>query len=225
MKKLWGGRFREKTDRLVEEFTASLPFDRRLYRYDIEGSMAHCRMLRKQGYLSTREEKRILSALAGIRRRIESGKFAFGPEDEDIHMAVEKALIRKAGPAGEKIHTGRSRNDQVALDMRLYLRDEAGEVLGLIGKLQSAILRKAKAEIDTIMPGYTHLQRAQPVLLSHYLLAYREMFDRDAARLKECLVRINVMPLGSAALAGAGLPLDGRYVARLLGFPRLSENS
>ncbi len=225
MSKLWGGRFGEKTDRLVEEFTASLPFDRRLYRYDIKGSKAHCRMLRKQGYLSAREEKKILSALAGIRRRIESGKFAFDPADEDIHLAVEKALIRQAGPAGEKIHTGRSRNDQVALDMRLYLRDEAGEVLELIERLQSAILRKAKAEIDTIMPGYTHLQRAQPVLLSHYLLAYREMFDRDAARLKECLERVNIMPLGSAALAGAGLPLDRRYVARLLGFPRLSANS
>ena len=225
MKKLWGGRFSIKTDRLVEEFTASLPFDKRLYRYDIEGSMAHCRMLRKQGFLSAREEKKILSALGDIRRRIESGKFAFDPADEDIHLAVEKALIRKAGPAGEKIHTGRSRNDQVALDIRLYLRDEAGEVLRLIGELQSAILRKAKAEIDTIMPGYTHLQRAQPVLLSHYLLAYREMFDRDEARLKECLERINVMPLGSAALAGAGLPLDRNYVARLLRFPRLSENS
>ena len=225
MKKLWGGRFRNKTDRMVEEFTASLPFDRRLYRYDLEGSMAHCRMLRKQGFLSAREEKKILSALGDIRRRIESGKFAFDPADEDIHLAVEKALIRKAGPAGEKIHTGRSRNDQVALDIRLYLRDEAGEVLRLIGELQSAILRKAKAEIDTIMPGYTHLQRAQPVLLSHYLLAYREMFDRDEARLKECLERINVMPLGSAALAGAGLPLDRNYVARLLRFPRLSENS
>jgi argininosuccinate lyase len=225
MKKLWGGRFRKTTDRLVEEFTASLPFDKRLYRYDIEGSMAHCRMLRKQGFLSAREEKKILSALGDIRRRIESGKFIFDPADEDIHLAVEKALIRKAGPAGEKIHTGRSRNDQVALDIRLYLRDEAGEVLRLIGELQSAILRKAKAEIDTIMPGYTHLQRAQPVLLSHYLLAYREMFDRDEARLKECLERINVMPLGSAALAGAGLPLDRNYVARLLRFPRLSENS
>ena len=225
MKKLWGGRFRKTTDRMVEEFTASLPFDRRLYRYDIEGSMAHCRMLRKQGFLSAREEKKILSALGDIRRRIESGKFAFDPADEDIHLAVEKALIRKAGPAGEKIHTGRSRNDQVALDIRLYLRDEAGEVLRLIGELQSAILRKAKAEIDTIMPGYTHLQRAQPVLLSHYLLAYREMFDRDEARLRGCLERINVMPLGSAALAGAGLPLDRNYVARLLRFPRLSENS
>jgi argininosuccinate lyase len=225
MKKLWGGRFRKTTDRMVEEFTASLPFDRRLYRYDIEGSMAHCRMLRKQGFLSAREEKKILSALGDIRRRIESGKFAFDPADEDIHLAVEKALIRKAGPAGEKIHTGRSRNDQVALDIRLYLRDEAVEVLRLIGELQSAILRKAKAEIDTIMPGYTHLQRAQPVLLSHYLLAYREMFDRDNARLKGCLERINIMPLGSAALAGAGLPLDRNYVARLLRFPRLSENS
>jgi len=225
MKKLWGGRFKEKTDGMVEEFTASLPFDRRLYRYDIEGSMAHCRMLRKQGFLSAREEKKILSALGDIRRAIESGKFAFDPADEDIHLAVEKALIRKAGAAGEKIHTGRSRNDQVALDIRLFLRDEVREVLRLTGELKSAILRKAKAEIDTVMPGYTHLQKAQPVLLSHYLLAYREMFDRDEARLKGCLERINVMPLGSAALAGAGLPLDRKYVAKLLKFPRLSENS
>ncbi len=225
MKKLWGGRFKEKTDGMVEEFTASLPFDRRLYRYDIEGSMAHCRMLRKQGFLSAREEKKILSALGDIRRAIESGKFAFDPADEDIHLAVEKALIRKAGAAGEKIHTGRSRNDQVALDIRLFLRDEVRGVLRLTGELKSAILRKAKAEIDTVMPGYTHLQKAQPVLLSHYLLAYREMFDRDEARLKGCLERINVMPLGSAALAGAGLPLDRKYVAKLLKFPRLSENS
>jgi len=225
MNKLWGGRFKEKTDRMAEEFTSSLPFDRRLYRYDIEGSMAHCRMLRKQGFLSAREEKKILSALGDIRRRVESGKFAFDPADEDIHLAVEKALIRKAGAAGEKIHTGRSRNDQVALDIRLFLRDEVKEVLRLTGELKSAILRKAKAEIDTLMPGYTHLQKAQPVLLSHYLLAYREMFDRDEERLKECLERINVMPLGSAALAGAGLPLDRNYVAKLLKFPRLSENS
>ncbi|MCX5833466.1 MAG: argininosuccinate lyase [Deltaproteobacteria bacterium] len=225
MNKLWGGRFGKKTDRMVEEFTSSLPFDRRLYRYDIEGSMAHCRMLRKQGFLSAREEKKILSALGDIRRRVESGKFAFDPADEDIHLAVEKALIRKTGSAGEKIHTGRSRNDQVALDIRLFLRDEVKEVLRLTGELKSAILRKAKAEIDTVMPGYTHLQKAQPVLLSHCLLAYREMFDRDEARLKECLERINVMPLGSAALAGAGLPLDRNYVAKLLKFPRLSANS
>jgi argininosuccinate lyase len=225
MKKLWGGRFGKKTDRRVEDFTASLPFDRRLYRYDIEGSMAHCRMLRKQGFLTAREEKKVLSALGGIRKRIESGKFVFDPADEDIHLAVEKALIRRAGAAGEKIHTGRSRNDQVALDIRLFLRDEVRDTLRLIGELQSALLRKAGAEIDTVIPGYTHLQRAQPVLLSHYFLAFREMFDRDEARLKSCRERINVMPLGSAALAGAGLPLDRKYVAKLLGFPELSQNS
>ncbi len=225
MKKLWGGRFGERTDRRVEDFTASLPFDRRLYRYDIEGSMAHCRMLRKQGFLTAREERKILSGLGDIRRRIESGRFVFDPADEDIHMAVERALIRKTGAAGEKIHTGRSRNDQVALDIRLFLRDEVREILRLIGGLQSALLRKAKAEIDTVMPGYTHLQRAQPVLLSHYLLAYWEMFHRDGARLESCLERIDVMPLGSAALAGAGLSLDRKYVAKLLGFPAISRNS
>ena len=224
-KKPWGGRFNQPTDKLVEEFTASITFDKRLYRYDIEGSIAHCRMLARQGIISPGEEKEIVAGLEDILGDIEAGKFTWTSDLEDIHMAVEKALIVRVGKAGEKLHTGRSRNDQVSLDMRLYLRDEVNIILGLISALKFSILVTAKNEIDTILPGYTHLQKAQPVLLSHYLLAYREMLDRDEIRLKECYNRINIMPLGSAALAGTGLPIDREYVAELLNFPKITENS
>ncbi|MBE9547532.1 MAG: argininosuccinate lyase [Proteobacteria bacterium] len=223
--KPWGGRFNHPTDRLVEEFTASIQFDKRLYRYDIEGSIAYCRMLAKQGIISSEEEEKIVSGLENILKDIEAENFAWTPDLEDIHMAVEKALIDRIGKAGEKLHTGRSRNDQVSLDMRLYLRDEVEKTLDLISALKSSILKAAKNEIDIILPGYTHLQRAQPVLLSHYLLAYREMLDRDEARLKECYDRINIMPLGSAALAGTSLPIDRGYVAELLNFPKITKNS
>jgi len=223
--KPWGGRFNQPTDKLVEEFTASIKFDKRLYQYDIEGSIAHCKMLARQGIISPEEGKKIVSGLEDILGDIEAGSFAWTSDLEDIHMAVEKALIARVGKAGEKLHTGRSRNDQVSLDMRLYLRDEVNIILGLISALKSSILVTAKNEIDTILPGYTHLQKAQPVLLSHYLLAYREMLDRDEARLEECYSRINIMPLGSAALAGTGLPIDREYVAKLLKFPGITKNS
>jgi argininosuccinate lyase len=223
--KPWGGRFSEPTDREVEAFTTSLRYDRRLYRCDIEGSIAHARMLAKQGIITKREATSIRTGLLAIRSEIEAGTFIFHPDDEDIHMAVEKALTARIGEAGGKLHTGRSRNDQIALDVRLYLRAEIGDILTLLKNLKAGFVERAKAEMGAIMPGYTHMQKAQPVLLSHYLLAFREMLDRDEARLRECLERVNVMPLGAAALAGTGLPIDRRYVARILGFPQVTANS
>ena len=224
-RKLWSGRFSEETDRLVEVFTASLPFDMRLYEHDIDGSIAHCRMLGKQGIIPTADAGKIVEALEEIRQEIRSGAFRFVQSDEDIHMAVERGLIERLGPAGGKVHTGRSRNDQVSLDMRLYLRDEIGDILKLVAGLQGVFVTLAKREIDTILPGYTHLQKAQPVLLAHYLLAFREMLERDTQRLAGCLGRVNVMPLGSAALAGTSLPLDRKQTAKLLGFDAISANS
>ncbi len=223
--KPWGGRFLGQTDKQVEAFTASIHFDKRLYRCDIEGSIAHARMLAKQGLLAPDEKEAIVAALAEIRKEIDEGRFIFQIDDEDIHMSIEKALIARLGAVGGKLHTGRSRNDQVALDMRLYLREENGDLIGLLRGLKGTLLALAKKEINTIMPGYTHLQKAQPVLLAHYLLAYWEMLDRDEARLRDCEKRVEVMPLGAAALAGTGLPLDREYTAKLLGFPALSQNS
>jgi len=209
----------------VEEFTSSLAFDRKLHRYDIEGSRAHCRMLARQGLLTAEEEAVILEGLDAIGKEMEAGTFPFTADMEDIHMAVEKALIARVGEAGGKLHTGRSRNDQVALDVRLYLRDALKALLAELGALNSLLLTLARRELGVILPGYTHLQQAQPVLLSHYLLAFWEMFSRDTARLKGCLERVNVSPLGSAALAGTGLPLDRSVTADLLDFPDISKNS
>jgi argininosuccinate lyase len=224
-KKPWAGRFNEPTDALVEAFTASIHFDKRLYRYDIEGSIAHARMLARQKMISENEEKNIVAGLKAILADIEKGRFIFNVRDEDIHMAIEKSLIDRIGETGGKLHTGRSRNDQVALDIRLYLRDEIRIIGEMIAGLKSKLVDLAKSEIDTILPGYTHMQRAQPVLLSHYLLAYREMLERDEQRLRECHERVNIMPLGSAALAGTSLPIDRACTARLLGFKKMSENS
>jgi len=224
-KKPWAGRFTEATDRLVEEFTSSLGFDRKLSRYDIEGSTAHCRMLARQGLLTASEEKAILEGLEAIGKEMDQGTFPLTADLEDIHMAVEKALIARIGDAGGKLHTGRSRNDQVALDVRLYLRDAVKTILTELDALKSVLLSLARRELGVILPGYTHLQQAQPVLLSHYLLAFHEMFSRDGERFEEVLGRVNVLPLGSAALAGTGLPLDRNLVADLLGFPEISKNS
>ncbi len=223
--KPWGGRFKGGTDREVEAFTASIAFDRRLYRHDIEGSIAHARMLARQGILTAREEKAVVAGLKGIRKDFDRGGLSFADADEDVHMAVEKELIRRIGDAGAKLHTGRSRNDQVALDLRLYLREEIGHILEGIGALKEALADLAGREIDTVLPGYTHLQRAQPILLSHYLLAYREMLDRDESRFRECRGRVNVMPLGAGALAGTGIPIDRRVTAELLEFPEMTRNS
>ena len=223
--KPWGGRFSEPTDRQVEAFTSSLHYDRRLYRCDIEGSIAHARMLARQGIVTKGEARAICAGLREILAEMEAGTFPFHPDDEDIHMAIENALTERIGGAGGKLHTGRSRNDQIALDIRLYLRDEIGRMLALVGSLKSAFLELAKKECGVILSGYTHLQKAQPVLLAHYLLAFWEMLARDEARLRDCLKRMNLMPLGAAALAGTGLPLDRRYVARLLRFPAVTANS
>jgi len=223
--KPWGGRFKENQLPSAEQFTASIHFDKRLYRFDIEGSMAHAKMLAKQGIIKPEEAGQIIEALGEILREIGRGDFAFETRLEDIHMNIEKALVEKLGEVGEKLHSARSRNDQIVLDMRLYLRSEIKELLSLINALMSTIVDIAKANIDVIMPGYTHMQRAQPILFSHYMMAYYQMFKRDGARLNDCLKRINVMPLGSAALAGTTFPIDPKYVAELLDFPEIAPNS
>ena len=224
-KKAWGGRFSTGTAASVESFTASHQFDRQLYKHDIAGSRAHARMLADQGLLSDDELERILAGLGEIETEIKNGHFEFSDELEDIHMHIEKALIDKTGPAGAKLHTARSRNDQVALDLRLYLREETSNIIELLTGLQRAFVKLAREYMGTIMPGYTHLQRAQPLLLSHHLLAYYEMFGRDRERMSDCLKRINIMPLGAAALAGTGLPIDRQAVARELDFPAITANS
>ncbi|MDX1777069.1 MAG: argininosuccinate lyase, partial [Desulfobulbales bacterium] len=223
--KPWSGRFTESTASSAETFSASIHFDMRLYRYDIAGSMAHARMLAKVGLLDQQELEQILAGLAQIESEIANNTFVFRPELEDIHMNIEAALVEKVGRAGEKLHTARSRNDQVALDMRLYLRDESHRLIALLTDLQKGFVSLAREYLGVIMPGYTHLQRAQPVLLSHHLLAYYEMFSRDQERLGDCLQRINVMPLGSGALAATSLPFDREFVAKELGFPAISANS
>ena len=224
-KKLWGGRFAGRTAGTVEAFTASIDVDRRLYRHDIAGSIAHARMLARQRIISSREARRMVRGLQAIQTEIEEGKFRFSVADEDIHMNIERRLIRRIGRVGEKLHTARSRNDQVALDMRLYLSDELKNIFAAIDGLKRELARLAKRNLKIIMPGYTHLQRAQPVLFAHHLLAYAEMLERDHERMRDCLERVKVLPLGAGALAGTTLPIDRRYVARLLGFPRVAKNS
>ena len=224
-KKPWSGRFQQDTDKLVEEFTASIHFDRRLYPYDIQGSMAHARMLGRQAIISEEEAAAIVEGLGEIQREIERGDFAFDPHLEDIHMNVEKRLAEKIGAVGEKLHTARSRNDQVALDLRLFLKDHIEQICLLLKRLNSALVNLAEQHMDVIMPGYTHLQRAQPVLFAHHLMAYVNMFIRDHERMSQCLERTKVLPLGSAALAGTPFPIDREFVARELGFERIAENS
>lgn len=223
--KLWGGRFTKETDRLVEDFHSSISFDARLYRQDIRGSQAHARMLGKVGVLTPEEAEQIIAALEEILQDIEAGRVEFSPAAEDIHMNIETLLIQRLGDLGRKLHTARSRNDQVALDTRMYLKEEIKEIVGLLRKLQALLLDLAEKHRETIMPGYTHLQRAQPVTLAHHLLAYFFMFQRDVERLKDCYRRTDVMPLGSGALAGTTFPLDREMVARELGFAAISMNS
>ena len=223
--KLWGGRFEEATARSVETFTASIHYDSRLYRYDIAGSKAHADMLANNGILSREELRLIHDGLTEIENEIESGSFEFRRDLEDIHMNIEKALVDKIGPAGAKLHSARSRNDQVALDLKLYLRDQSLMMIELLEALQKGFVILARKYFGAVMPGYTHLQRAQPVLLSHHLLAYFEMFRRDSERFGDCLKRINVSPLGCAAMAGTGLPIDRDEVARALAFDGITANS
>jgi argininosuccinate lyase len=224
-KKPWAGRFSEATDTFVEAFTASVGFDRRLYRHDIEGSIAHARMLARQGILTGEERDAIIGGLIRIRERIDRGEFAWRVELEDVHMNIEAALTADIGIAGKKLHTGRSRNDQVATDVRLWLRDEIITIRSEIRRLQGALLDLAEREADTIMPGFTHLQTAQPVTFGHHLMAWFEMLERDHGRFADCARRLNVMPLGAAALAGTTYPIDRHYTAELLGFDGPMENS
>ena len=223
--KPWDGRFTEKTDKIVEDFTSSIDVDKRLYTYDIEGSIAHCRMLAKASIISEEDASSLMEGLGKIKREIEHKNFQFDNSLEDIHMHIESRLVQLVGKAGQNLHAARSRNDQVALDVRMYLRDETLNTIKLLVILRKSIVGLAKTHIDVVLPGYTHLQRAQPVLLSHHLMAYYEMFSRDAARFRDCLKRINVMPLGSAAIAGTTYPIDREYTAKLLDFPQVSANS
>lgn len=225
MAQLWGGRFTKETDQMVYDFNASIGFDRRLYREDIEGSMAHVKMLSKQGILTEEEKEQILNGLSGILKDVEDGKLPITKEYEDIHSFVEANLIERIGEAGKKLHTGRSRNDQVALDMKLYVRKEIKETDSLLKALLHVLLHIMEENLDTIMPGFTHLQKAQPITLSHHMGAYYEMFRRDRTRLSDIYRRMNVCPLGSGALAGTTYPLDREYTAELLGFSGATLNS
>jgi argininosuccinate lyase len=223
--KTWGGRFSGETDRRVEQFTESISFDRRLYRHDIIASQAHARMLAHVGLLSSDEAERIAAALDTIGGEIERGEFTFSTKLEDIHTHIEQALIERLGDLGRKLHTGRSRNDQVATDVKLWVRDALDGVDARLLELQRALVESAQRDRDLVLPGYTHLQRAQPVLAAHYVLAYAEKYQRDRERLADCRKRINVLPLGAAALAGTSLPLDREFVRKELGFDSVAANS
>lgn len=222
---LWGGRFSEGTDAFVQRFTASVNFDQRMYQQDITGSIAHARMLEKAGILTTDECAAIVQGLGEIKTEIEAGEFAWSVELEDVHMNIESALTKRIGLTGKKLHTGRSRNDQVATDIRLYVRDEIDAISSELTRLQGALLDLAEREADTIMPGFTHLQTAQPITFGHHLLAWFEMLDRDYSRLQDCRKRMNVSPLGAAALAGTSFPIDRHFTAQQLGFDGPSRNS
>ena len=223
--KAWGGVFDEATDSRVERFTESVSFDRRLYAHDIAGSIAHSRMLAEVGLISADECREIEHALLEIKEDIKAGRFQFSVELEDIHMHVERALIERIGDAGRKLHTGRSRNDQVSTDMRLWVRDAIDQIDNRLVELQKAFVGRCDADADVILPGYTHMQRAQPVLAPHYWLAYCEKFERDRGRLADCRRRANVLGLGAAALAGTSLPIDREDVARRLDFDSVAANS
>ena len=223
--KPWGGRFTEPTDVFVEAFTASVEFDQRMYKQDIKGSIAHAAMLYKVGVLTKDECDAIAAGLHEIEQEIDAGQFEWSVSLEDIHMNIEARLTQKIGDAGKKLHTGRSRNDQVATDMRLYLRDEIDEINVQLRRLQQALIDLAEREVDTVLPGFTHLQVAQPVSFGHHMLAWFENLERDAQRLADCRKRVNVMPLGAAALAGTTYPIDRHYTANLLGFACPAENS
>jgi len=219
------GRFRKKADKLVTEYTASIPFDWRLYRHEVAGSIAHAKMLAKQGIISGKEAEIITQELASIKEEIEQGKFEFKPELEDIHMNIEARLLEKVGEVGGKLHTARSRNDQIALDMRLFTKEAISNTLTKLREFQRALISLAEASKGVVMPGYTHLQPAQPVLLAHHLLAYFEMLQRDIDRFGDCLKRTDVMPLGSGALAGVTYDIDRDFLAKELGFSKVSQNS
>jgi argininosuccinate lyase len=223
--KPWDGRFSERTDTSVEAFTSSIQTDKRLYPYDIEGSVAHCRMLAKVGVITGQEAEELTEGLWRIKRELDQGNFQFSDSLEDIHMHIEARLLQEVGKVAQKLHTARSRNDQVALDSRMFLRDATGRTIDRLFELRKVLVALAEQHIETVLPGYTHLQRAQPVLLAHHFLAYYEMFSRDAERFGDSLKRTNVMPLGAAALAGTPYPIDRAYTAELLKFPAICANS
>ncbi len=223
--KLSSARFSESTDSFVEAFTASIQFDQRMYRQDIQGSLAHAKMLTKVGILNEGELQDIIEGLQQIQDEIEAGEFSWSIQQEDIHMNIEARLTHLIGITGKKLHTGRSRNDQVATDIRLYIRDEIDVILSELKRLQEGLIELASREADTIMPGFTHLQTAQPVTFGHHMLAWFEMIKRDVERLQDCRKRVNTLPLGSAALAGTTYPIDREFTAGLLGFERITENS
>lgn len=223
--KPWGGRFSESTDAFVEEFTASINFDKRLYKHDIQGSRAHAQMLGKVGILNNNEVEQILSGLDAIEKMADNSELEWKVSLEDVHMNIEARLTDRIGIAGKKLHTGRSRNDQVATDVRLWLREQVDGISHELRRLQRALVEVAEREVDTILPGFTHLQVAQPITFGHHMLAWFEMLQRDWERLQDCRKRINVMPLGAAALAGTTYPIDRDYTAQLLGFDRPARNS
>ncbi|BDU49459.1 argininosuccinate lyase [Haliovirga abyssi] len=225
MAKLWGGRFKNNTSEIMDKFNASITFDKRMYEEDIRGSVAHSKMLAKQGIIKEEEQKKIEEGLFRILEEIKKDEFEFLISDEDIHMSIEKRLIEITGTVGGKLHTARSRNDQVAVDIRLYLRKEIKEIEDLLKELQYVIVKKAEENKKVILPGYTHLQRAQPIVFGHHLMAYYEMIKRDLDRLKDCYKRVNQSPLGAGALAGTTFPIDREYVAKELGFEKATENS
>lgn len=225
LKKPWGGRFKKDTHKIAEKFSASIDYDKRLYKEDIEGSVAHVTMLAENGIILKSEAEKIIKGLRQIEKEIDSGKFPFREEFEDIHLNIEKRLIEKIGDTGGKIHTARSRNDQIALDMRLYLRKEINEIILLIKDIAVSLIGLAEKNIDVVLPLYTHLQRGQPVLLSHHLMGLYEMLKRDRERYIDCRARVNVMPLGAGAGAGTTFPIDRELVARLLDFPKVTQNS
>ncbi|PYJ50501.1 MAG: argininosuccinate lyase, partial [Verrucomicrobia bacterium] len=219
------GRFKKPAAALAQRYSESVSFDWRLYRYDIAGSIAHAAALAQGGIITAEEQRRIENELRAIEKEIESGKFEWERSLEDVHMNIEAALVKRIGVAGGKLHTARSRNDQIALDLRLYVKTEGREATTHLRQLQIALLNLAEQHLDVIMPGYTHLQRAQPITFSHYLLGQIEAFERDGERLRDCLVRTDVFPLGSGALAGSAIVLDRERIARELGFSRVSQNS
>jgi argininosuccinate lyase len=223
--KIWGGRFSEDTDAFVEKFTASISFDKRLYQYDIDGSIAHARMLAKVGIITDIEKSQILKGLEDIRKQIADDNFDWSIKLEDIHMNIESSLTKKIGEIGKKLHTGRSRNDQIATDIRLYARDQVDQISNLITAVQKALLDLAERESDTIIPGFTHLQVAQPITFGHHMMAWFEMLNRDFERFQDCRKRLNRSPLGSAALAGTTFPIDRQYTSDLLGFDSPIPNS
>ncbi|MFH1612655.1 MAG: argininosuccinate lyase, partial [bacterium] len=225
MKKVWQARFSKDVDKLVEEFTASISFDARLYKYDIIGSIAHTKMLAKCKIILQKECNQIIKGLKEIEKEIEKGIFKFSLENEDIHSNIEIKLIEKIGEVGKKLHTARSRNDQVVLDIRLFLKDEIKNIVELIQKIQDTLLSRAQKDINVIMPGYTHLQHAQPISLAHYWLSHITSFERDTERLKEVYKRTNILPLGVCALAGTSFSIDRNFVAKELNFSAISENS